>query len=85
MQASKNVSIATFEVKMDSLMAMSINITDLGVLAHTSLASQSYISMIAFGYLFHEAPHSAIDVFGLNVSMLNMQKNQATSLTAWPE
>ena len=50
MQVSKNVSIATFEVKMDSLMAMSINHTDLSYVVNNNVQPESYISMIAFRY-----------------------------------
>ncbi len=48
LQASKNVSIALFEVKMDSLMALTINHTDTGRLANATSSIQPYISAIAF-------------------------------------
>ena len=51
MQASKGVVFAAFELKVDSLMALAINYTDLLPLVNASVnASAPFISAIAFRY-----------------------------------
>ena len=51
MQASKGVVFAAFELKVDALMALAINYTDLLPLVKASVnASAPFISVIAFRY-----------------------------------
>ena len=53
MQASKNVSFAAFEVKVDTLVSLNINYTDISA---SITDTASYVSAIAFRYAISVSP-----------------------------